>query len=338
MLSQHPIVCTNRDCGGMTLLEVLIACGILLVGLSGIAALLPAASLQFSRAATEDRAGILAANANSDVRSRRLSASALCSTPALAVAFGPGFTELASVAPAWFANPVAGSLAQWIDSSRGFWLEDDLTYQLNSAGYPSNTFGNGKTGPRGFKERVCWAGLILPGMKPDGTGAAEASAGQPATLAIATFRKAPAVGSAVKRLTLSAPYKRPQQGQPPPPGVCFTVSPQDLNGEADRKQFLNPCGWILLLPKLSNPATPQTPPAPIRLLQINSSWTLPNGGSSQLVLRIPDDLLAVDGDGKLLIDRYRTLTPLDELNGTQTLNVVGIANVVRLDQHHLTLD
>lgn len=326
---------TSRRCAGMTLLEVLVACGILILGLSGIAALLPAASFQLSQAATEDRAGVLAANARSDVRCRALSASALSSNPQLAVPFGPGLTDLASVAPAWFAPPVAGSLAPRIDGSRGFWLEDDLAFQLNATGDSINTFANGTTGPREFKERVCWAGLLLPGMKSDGTGAAAASTGQPVTLAIATLRKAPDAGRGGKLFTLSAPFRRPQPGQPPPPGVCFTVS--GLAGAADLKQFLGPCGWVLLLP-----VVPGTQPgsAPIRPVQINSSWTLSSNGPSQIALRLPEDLLAADGVGKLLVDRYRRLDPPapNELTGIQTFQVIGLANLARLDQHYLTLD
>jgi hypothetical protein len=338
MSTQTSHASTSGNRVGMTLLEVLVACGILILGLSGIAALLPAAGFQFGQAATEDRASVLAANARSDASSRRLPAAALSSNPALAVGFGPGLAELSSVAPAWFSNAVASTLTSRIDGTRGFWLEDDLAYQTDAPGNPINTFANGATGPREFKERVCWAGLILPGMKSDGSGAAEASAGQPATLAIASLRKAPATGRAVKLFRLSAPYTRLQQGQSPPPGVSFTVAPEDLSSEADRKQFFGPCGWVLLLPNLL-PGT-QRCSAPIRLLQINSSWTLPNGSSSQIVLRMPEDLLVADGPGKLLIDRYRTLDPPDTqaTTGVQLFRVIGIANVVRLDQHYLTLD
>lgn len=55
----------NVDAGhrkGVTLLEVLIAGGILVVGLAGVAAILPAAGMMLSEAATADRAAALANN------------------------------------------------------------------------------------------------------------------------------------------------------------------------------------------------------------------------------------------------------------------------------------
>lgn len=304
---------------GMTLLEVLVACGILILGLSGIAALLPAAGFQLSQAATEDRAGVLAANARSDASSRRLSAAALCSNPALAVAFGPGLNELSSIAPTWFASAVASKLTDRIDGTRGFWLEDDLAHLTDASENPVNTFANGSIGPREFKDRVCWAGLLLPGMNSDGSRAAAAAAGQPATLAIATLRKAPDAGRGAKLFTLTAPAV---DAAPP---VCFDLAAHELSEEADRKLFLGPCSWVLLLPTL--PGT-----APIKPVQINSSWTLPNGGISQIVLRMPEDLSAPDGQ-RLLVDRYRTLS-----GNIQQFRVVAISNVVRLDQYPLTLD
>jgi hypothetical protein len=54
----------------MTLLEVLVACGILVVGLASVAAILPAASSLLAEAANIDRAAALAANAAADVKAR----------------------------------------------------------------------------------------------------------------------------------------------------------------------------------------------------------------------------------------------------------------------------
>jgi len=55
---------------GLTLLEVLVACGILVMGLASVAALLPAAASVLAEASATDRAGTLAANAAADLEFR----------------------------------------------------------------------------------------------------------------------------------------------------------------------------------------------------------------------------------------------------------------------------
>ena len=54
------------DRNGITLMEVLIAIGILAVGLSSVAALLPAAGSQAKKAVIADRAASMAENALAD--------------------------------------------------------------------------------------------------------------------------------------------------------------------------------------------------------------------------------------------------------------------------------
>lgn len=343
----------HHDLSGMTLLEVLVACGILVLGLTGIAALLPAASFQLSQATTEDRAGVIAGIAGGDIRSRHLTAADLFSDPSRAIAFGAGAGELASIAQGWFA-PTTASYSSRIASPRGFVLEDELIYQPGNLGSPENTFANGM---REFRSKVCWAALVLPGLNSDRTGRAAALPGAPATIAIAALRKAPDAGSGFKVVPLYAPAVADplRAGKFLPPGGCFAMSPQDLQGvgqeqvsvraahEADQKRFLGTCSWVLLLPL--DPA--QTSPAPgrwpIRPIQVNSSWTLRGPGSSedttrrsaQLMLRLPDDLMQLDTQGGLVIDQYRKV---DATLQRQEIRVVGIANLVRLDQYFLSLD
>jgi Tfp pilus assembly protein PilV len=68
--------CTTNDATtrpprpGLTLLEVLVACGILVMGLASVAALLPAAASVLSEASATDRAGTLAANAAAELSFR----------------------------------------------------------------------------------------------------------------------------------------------------------------------------------------------------------------------------------------------------------------------------
>jgi len=61
-----------RRPSGVTLLEVLIACGILVIGLASVAALLPAAGLVFAETAAVDRGGSLAANAAAEIKFQQL--------------------------------------------------------------------------------------------------------------------------------------------------------------------------------------------------------------------------------------------------------------------------
>jgi Tfp pilus assembly protein PilV len=64
--------CTRSCRAGVTLLEVLVACGILVVGLASVASILPAAGTRLAQATLEDRAGTAAANAYADIVNRGL--------------------------------------------------------------------------------------------------------------------------------------------------------------------------------------------------------------------------------------------------------------------------
>jgi Tfp pilus assembly protein PilV len=66
MKTNCDIPTTTRD--GITLLEVLIAAGILVVGLTSVLAMLPAAGSLFGEASMSDRAASLASNAAADLR------------------------------------------------------------------------------------------------------------------------------------------------------------------------------------------------------------------------------------------------------------------------------
>lgn len=66
-----PSPATNRR-RGITLLEVLIAAGVLVVGLTSVLAIIPAAGSLFGEASMSDRAAALASNAAADMRFRGL--------------------------------------------------------------------------------------------------------------------------------------------------------------------------------------------------------------------------------------------------------------------------
>jgi hypothetical protein len=205
----------ERSRAGLSLLEVLIACGILALGLSGLAAVLPAASLRFGEAAVADRARFLAANAHAEMLNRGLTSAAAGSGDC--VAFG----HVATAAGTASQNVVAansGFLSQRIDASRGFIFDDDLVFSLVEDG-PANSYVD-FIGPREYRESLVWGATLVPLETPWRVGG-------PATLSIAVFRKA----GARKVVTLT----RGSDGS------------WQCGNEADRLLFLKACSSVLLV-------------------------------------------------------------------------------------------
>jgi len=153
-----PTVASRHPRAGLSLLEVLVACGILAVGLASVSALLPAASARLSQATRQDRAGILAANARAECVTRGLVAADIFSSATTACVFG----ELAGLPGTGIAGP-SSNLAQRTGTST-FQLADDPSFR--------------------------WGAMLTP---RSGT----AAAGLPATLSIAVFRKAPTISPTI---------------------------------------------------------------------------------------------------------------------------------------------
>lgn len=232
----------RRARAGLSLLEVLVACGILVVGLTSIAAVLPAAGSRLGQAAQADRGGTLVANAYAEAMTRGLVAADMFSQPFKACVFGPGLDAAPAVAGDALAS-ASGVLSARINTARGFLLDDDLTYTASTASdLPLNVV---PSGTRGFNEGLCWGGMIAC--------LGNAVSGLPATLSIAVFKKAPLPPTA---LTLTGSV-----------GVTtFQLTTGTANGlidEGTRKQFLTPCGYVLT-----------TVPFP-QWLRVQSSWTVP---------------------------------------------------------------
>jgi len=211
---------TKRLPRGMTLLEVLVACGILVVGLASIAALLPAAGSRLGQASREDRAGNLASNALAQARSAGVIASDVFANRDRAVAIGPGIGTLATVDPSRFAA-AAPELAQRIDATRGFLLEDEVVFgSPTTAATPVNDFTDGL---RTFKEGLCWGGTIVPTRFPAVSGTA-------ATFSVAVSRRAPTARS--------IPLEKQAAG------VYRMASPD----ESVRGKFLRGCSYVVVPP------------------------------------------------------------------------------------------
>jgi hypothetical protein len=224
----------------MTLLEVLISCGVLVIGLASIASLLPAAASRLGQAALEDRAGALAANAHTDAFARGLVAADLFADPAKSIGFGKGMTTLPTVAGTQFAAPTA-ALAQRIDLQRGFLQEDEVLFAAPAtAETPLNDFPDGR---RAFKEGLCWGATLVPQTFP-------AQAGTPAMLGVAVFRREPTL----KPIAL----QKASQG-----GGLYTMS---TFNESDLKTYLKSCSYVLVPSKNANEGP--------RWCQIAASWSV----------------------------------------------------------------
>lgn len=317
---------------GLSLLEVLVACGILVIGLSSIAALLPAAGSRLAQASLEDRAGIAAANAYAEIVSRGLTSANVFVDKTKPAVFGKVLPNAGSTLLA------TGSTAGLIDPARGFLLEDELVYRPpTTADTPQNSFFGGGTGPREYKEAVCWGAMLSPTSYP-------AAAGVPTTLSIAVFKKeGQSAAVTIYASAAAAPPPRPgifsfHQGDVDGTGAA-TTSHVRLAHESTRKQFLAGCSWCLLIPK---PGTSRSP----LWLKINSSWTsdgptLADGTedltkrSSWLIPVVPDELLqqVPSQPSKYVIDFYRTVG-----SGFQSLTVIGFQHITRVDHYPLTLD
>lgn len=230
----------RRD--GFSLLEVLVASGLLVLGLASIAAILPAAGSRLAEATAEDRAGTLASNAVAEILNRGLAASDLFPTGSTgkACVFGPTLSTLSdpSIVPA--ADAV---LSKRLDATRSFLLEDDLVYRMSdSSSLPINSFLAGSS-VRESREGHCFAAMLTP-RNPS----APVGPGSLATLSLAVFRKA----GDIQTFSLT------------PASGSYQLSPSD---ESTRKRFARGCSFLLVLRSGSTPTW----------RRITSSWTTAAG-------------------------------------------------------------
>ncbi len=196
----------QRETPGMTLLEVLIACGILVVGLASVAAILPAAASLLAEAATVDRSSALAANAAADLAGRGV----------LKASSFPAGIKTIVIGDMFPATPFSAPPYKRDSSLRG---------AIDEAAYGTIAYG---------------ATLAPSYLPPSGL-----QAGMPARLAIAVFRrndtdfreiKLDAVGSG----PASGVFRVAEISAPSPPDT----TPAGL--ELARRRFLRGCSWVLV--------------------------------------------------------------------------------------------
>lgn len=292
------LIHVHRNRAGLSLLEVLVACGILVLGLTGIAAILPAAASRLGQATHADRGGILAANAYAEVMTRGLASSDLFSSGTRACVFGSGSSAPAASSSAGAVLAVAnsGTLAARIDTSRGFLLQDDLVFiPSTTSDRPLNAFESATSPQRRFNNGICWGAMLS-------TGTVQAAPGTPATLSIAVFRRAPA---AMPGLTLTGSVG----------ATTFQFTTGTANGlrdEGTRKQFLAPCGHVLAVTR------------PPQWLRVQSSWTTPGP--------------IVSGTENPAGRRSFVVLDRNPMTSGTTLPVVGFDQLLRVDHYPVTLD
>ena len=225
----------------MTLLEVLVALGILVAGLASVASLMPAAGTRLADATAIDRAGTLSANAHADLRNRMLlTAKTLFPDKTSKIAI---LGQLASIdqAPTEFASPPCVTYPGLLPVSVCI-TQDDL--QLGSA----NTLVTNTTG-------VCYGATVIP------TGTAGAvEGGSLARVAVIVFKKQPVESRKVNLIKLS--------------GGVFQITGTTTTGtvttgpqpEANRKKFFPACSWVFVTGTANKPNQAQW-------LHVGSSWT-----------------------------------------------------------------
>jgi hypothetical protein len=297
----------RRD--GITLLEVLVACGILVVGLASLASIMPAAGSRLAQASVEDRAGAMAANAYADILNRGLVSHRIFSDASKACSFGAGIdlTSPDLQASAAVGRSLAGpsaALVTWLDPTRGFVSEDDLVYTVSgTADTPNNQFLAASSGPREYRTGVCWGAVVAPTTYP-------AAAGSEAVLSVAVFSKA---GDS-KPLQL--------QGTAGSNLFQFDTSRTAAEDERDRKTLLPGCSFVLALPLAA-----ADPP---RFLKITSSWTNPGPGVVEDVTQ-RQSFVVLDLD-PLVTARAKYV------DSSGILTVIAFENLIRVDQYTLPLD
>lgn len=303
---------------GFTLLEVLVACGILVFALSGIAAMLPAASSRLADAAVQDRAGFTAANARTELEARCFR-SAQWFTDAGAVSKSLAVGRPLELALTALAANASGKIledsikpyamkefwpvsAQPATDVRGPFSEDDLEFQLAPSGIVTSSYdaidGLGlPTGPRRFKPGVCWGAMLIPSSL-----ATPAVQGMQATVAIAVFRKLPEA----RLLSLASTgaktglYRLPQ------------------NETANQTGFAKACSYVLLLP----PSMNNLPP---RWARVNSSWSVRDTLNPNI--RYPFVMFSDDPNQ---IAGYEA--------GGGGITAIGFSNLIRVDEFRVVLE
>lgn len=334
-MTATPITYCRASRAGFSLLEVLVACGILVIGLSGIAAILPAAGSRLSEAAAQSRAGSAAAVGMSEIRCRGLvsrnmsgttvagldsrTATVFGQTLSLAVSgpltvvglpsgvpppvtltsgtlFAGGTAVLTAPASTFMNARISNDTTS--TTRRGYFLEDEVQYTPSLTGdLPLNSFVNGV---RQFNQGVCWSAIVTPFPWGITTGSMNA-----AKVSVAVFRKPD--GAATAMLLTSN-----TSGPAAATGI-FQLSGTDTPASLQRT-ILKPCSSVLAV-------TPTTAP---QWLAIRSSWI---SGTNPLSTLSSATTCVV----------FENPTLVAPLISGSTLTVIGFENLLLVSEQTLSV-
>lgn len=278
---------------GMTLLEVLVALGILVAGLASIAALMPAAGARLAEATAIDRAGTLAANAHADLKNRGMLTSSTCfpsdteitgSTGRICVfgaAFPTGSEEIGSgTYPIRSGTLTSGTFYRpTVSPTFSMTLQDNI--QLSA----TNSLA---TDPIGISYSV----TVVP------TSTGTIAAGSPVRVGVVVFKRPDATPAELNLSHIG-------------PGVFeINASPSADQNESTRKQFLPACSWVFAA---RGGASLQS-----RWFHIGSSWTTQRLSADRVV---PDRSFIVLSD-----------TNADSLVVSGSLTVQAFPHILTVDE------
>jgi len=264
----------QRDAArGFTLLEILVALGIIIGALAGIGALLPAAGARLGEATEIDRAGTMAANARADLFTRGLLRADMWPTVSgsvRAVVFGDGLSS-GTIPHVTVAAATASVVAARIDLATGFRLPDNL--QAAASG-------------------ICYGCMLSSTTTPTGPG-------DRVRMTTVVFRK-PA--PTVKRLTLT------QTGSNSP---VFTSGSGPL-AAADRKQLLAGCSWALAVSPGSQVQEPRWVPIAASWTTFAPGQTTGSPTGTSYVTLAGKDYAPFVSGGQLIVFGFDGLLRADE--------------------------
>lgn len=309
-MASAPEISRDRLPAGITLLEVLISCALLIIGLTAIAGMLPAAGTRLSQATVEDRAALLLSNAMAEVSNRGLVTADAFPVAATGVGgrtavFGMVLGELPNLGTlpngrdaADYFTEVSAVTRQRCGSDRTFLLEDVLAYERSPyADVPKNAFMQDAAGlgPRKVRRGLCWGAMLTP--------AGEAvSPGSKAILSLGIFKRGGRSEDGEFEAGVPLALKRA--------GSFYEAA------IATKESFLGGCSWLLAIP-----ADPNRSP---RWFRIVTSWNV-SGGTGSVK--------------RLIIDNQAEFADLTGSTATDSTAVVlAFEGIVRVDEQVVTLN
>jgi hypothetical protein len=275
----------------MSLLEVLVALGILVAGLASVAALLPAASARLADATAIDRAGTLAANAHADLRNRGIltAATIFPTSPVITASssqirvLGPAFPDVPFATGTSFVSGTFIKSSPTNLTNNLLTLQDDL--QLSgSVNLLSGTANPLITNP----VSVTYAVTVVP------TATGTISVGSPVRVGVVVFKR-PNVDWIPVQLT--------KRGA----GVFQVITSSTATAaqnELTRKRFFPSCSWSF--------ATSGTAPAQSRWLRVGSSWTLSGTSFVSFSDADADIVASVPTNSSLTVQAFSNVLRVDE--------------------------